>query len=411
MPKQLNQVCKAVFQVQSGNVMKKLKLLIILLALCELSYAGNVCSMVPGGQLDQFLQNFYNLAHNFSTNVLPQIQKYYWMLWALWGSYELAIERIAGMKIDRLLQWWFLRLIVAQIIYHIFLTPNFYIGIIKLGAYFTSILGGFSIDATSSTLLGNFTPSAIMGINNCVATAVDNAAKTLGTFEVLRPLELIMLQGSFLVITGITAFYVLYLSIKMWLCVFAGFVNTMFAGSRWTIGWWQAYLTSVMKYSLELMFTGALFGAVYQMLNNTVNQLSGANADILTNYSTYILGLVVCGILTALMFVIPKELASNLGAGFTSTIADIAGDIKRSAQYISSSREGGGSNSNGSPPTQGGGANPIPGGSGGQSTSNSAATTKPSGWAGDAAKTATKAATGRTWEAAADQIKKGANKS
>jgi hypothetical protein len=400
-----------VFPVQGGNVMKKLKLLIILLALCELSYAGNVCSMVPGGQLDQFLQNFYNIANNFTVNILPRIQKYYWMIWALWGCYELAIERIAGMKIDRLLQWWFLRLIVAQIIYHIFLTPNFYIGIIKLGANFASIMGGFNIDATSSTLLGNFTPSAIMGINNCVATAVDNAGKTLGTFEVLRPLELIILQYSFFAITAVAAFYVLYISIKLWLCVFAGFVNTMFAGSRWTIGWWQAYLTSVMSYALELMFTGALFGGVYQMLNNIVGQLSGANADILSNYSVYLLGVAVCGILTALMFVIPKELASRLGAGFTSTISDIAGDIKRSAAYIASSNNGGGSNSNNSTQSsQGGGTNPSQGGSGTQTKSASAATTKPSSWAGDTAKAATKVATGRTWEAAADQIKKGANK-
>ena len=410
MLKQLKAVCRVVLLVLSGEIMSKLKFFLILMAIVGVSYAGTTCNMVPGGTLDQFQQNFYNLSRNFTTNILPKVQKIYWMLWALWGGYELAFEKIAGLRIDKLLIWWFVRLITATIIYHIFLNPSFYIGVIKFGASFGALMGGFTIDPSSASLLGNFTPSAIMGINSCVATAVDNASKTLGSFEVLRPLQLLILQMLFYVITTVAALYVLYLSIRMWLCLFAGFVNTMFAGSRWTIGWWQAYLATVMKYALELMFTAALFGTVYQQMDMVVAKLSAASADILANYGDYLVALANTAILTVLMFIIPQKLASDLGSGFGSTVIDIGGEMVKGAQrIISSSGGGGGGGGNNTPmpiPQNPSGGGSTGGGGGGGGSGGTNPPVKSSDWAQTATKAVGNAATGQNWKTAVDAVKK-----
>lgn len=381
----------------------------------EPAFAGTICQMTPGGSLDGFQTGFYNLAQSFATNILPRVQNIYWLLWALWSGFELAFERLANLRLDKLLIWWFSRLFIAGLIYHIFLSPNFYMGILKFGAMMGSVMGGFAIDPTVNSLFGDYTPSAIMGINNCVSTAINNVH--LGTFDFLKALELFFLQIAFLAVTGIAALYVMYMSIKMWLCLFAGFINTMFAGSRWTISWWQAYLGTVIKYALELMFTAALFGTVHTTMLTVVSKLSDANADIVGNYGSYLLALVSVFFLTYLMMTIPKEIASSLGGTFGSNMLEYAGNIvQRGMQHAANAAgitSGGGNSSNTSINTStGSGMNNVNNTSQAlnafSNTGNkpSSSATSPGEWAKGTANVATKAATGQQWKIAADQIKK-----
>lgn len=389
-------------------MVKKLILIILLLAVLDSSFADTICRMTPGGSLDQFQQSFYNQTQTFATNILPRIQKIYWMIWALWGAYELAFSKILGFRMDKLLLWWFAKIFIATTIYHIFLTPNFYIGIIKLGASFGATMGGFAINPGSPSPLGDFTPSSIMGVNNCVATAVSAANDKLSKWDFFGKTELLILQFSFLAVTCFAALYVLILSVKMWLCVFAGFINTMFAGSTWTISWWHAYLGSVIRFALELVFTAALFGAVHQQMDMVVAKLTATDGDILSHYADYILAITSMFFYVYMMFVVPKELAGSLGGTFASNMLNIGGELvsKGAGKLLNAANI----NTNNSTNTGGGGGglnnSNMPGSSMPQQSGGGSGATKPQDWSSKVAKASTSVATGQQWKAAATMLDK-----
>ena len=66
-----------------------------------------------------------------------------------------------------------------------------------------------------------------MGLNDCVAVAIGKASVNISNLNILANFELFFIQIGFLIISGVAAFYVLYLSIKIWISLFAGFVNAM----------------------------------------------------------------------------------------------------------------------------------------------------------------------------------------
>lgn len=281
---------------------------------------GYTCQMVPGGALDNFEADFYNQAQRFATNVLPTVTKIYWFLFGIWVLYEMSFDKILGWNIDRLYLWWIARIFVAYLIEHIFLDPTFYVGIIQFGAMLGSKMGGFSIDPNSSAPLGVFTPSAIMSVNKCVAYAIKNA--NVGVLNILASLELWTIQFGFLIISGIAAFYVMYLSIKIWIALFVGFINAMFAGNSWTVNWWQQYLATVMRYAMELVIVSAMLGVIFNQLMAFVAQLTAANADIIDNYGTYLITLGEMGFMTFLMFTLPQEISRSMGGSFGGKLTD-----------------------------------------------------------------------------------------
>lgn len=317
-------------------------------------FADNVCQMVPGGILDTFQTDFYNQAQSFATKALPTVRNIYWLLFALWAAYEMSFNQVLGMNIQRLYVWWVARLFIAYTIEHIFLDPTFYVGILKFGAQLGSTMGGFHVNPDSGSPLGTFTPSAIMGINDCVATAVGNAYANINPLNVYASIELLIIQLGFLLVSGLAAFYVLYLSIKIWIALFAGFVNAMFAGNEWTVTWWQQYLSTVIKYAFELMIVAAMFGVIYAQLMAFVNQLTGANADIINNYGVYLKTLAEVGFMVFLLFTLPKEISSSMGGSFGGKLTNLAGKL---ATKASSYATAGFSGSGGLNP--GGSSNPV----------------------------------------------------
>ena len=387
--------------------MRKVLLLIMLYLIAGESFAEAVCALTPGGVLDQFQSDFYNQAQQFATNVLPTVEGVYWLLFTLWCAWELSFDRLMALRIDKLYVWWTYRVFVAYTIQHVFLDPSVYVGIIKFGSKIGSVMGGFTVNPESSSPLGSFTPSSIMGVNNCVAEAIKQAQEGLNPFNVLGSLELWMLQMGFFFVTSIAAFYVMYISIKMWLAMFAGFINTMFAGSGWTISWWQAYLGTVVKYALELVFVAAMFGMVHKQIDLVVIKLSNAGGDAVTHYADYVLAIIELGFMTYLMMVIPKELASSLGGNFGGKVIEYGGQMaSRGLSMVSNGFNSGEMGGGGSSPhpTGGGGRSPEIFKSENKSVINAA---NPKDWSVE--KTATVAkdvATGQHWKAAAEALKK-----
>lgn len=286
---------------------------------------GSVCQMIPGGTLDNFEADFYNQAQRFSTNILPTVTKIYWLLFGIWVLYEMSFNKILGLSIDNLYVWWIARIFIASLIEHIFLNPNFYVGVIQFGAKLGSQMGGFTVDPSSSSPLGAFTPSAIMGINKCVAYAIKNA--NVSSLNILGSLELWTIQFGFLVISGVAAFYVMYLSIKIWIALFVGFINAMFAGNAWTVNWWQKYLATVIQYALELLIVSAMLGVIFNQLMVFIDQLTATNANIIENYGTYLITMGEVGFMTFLMFTLPSEISKTMGGSFGGKLSELSNRI------------------------------------------------------------------------------------
>lgn len=305
--------------------MKKLLFIIGVLMIGHAFADGSVCQMIPGGTLDNFEADFYNQAQRFSTNILPTVTKIYWLLFGIWVLYEMSFNKILGLSIDNLYVWWIARIFIASLIEHIFLNPNFYVGVIQFGAKLGSQMGGFTVDPSSSSPLGAFTPSAIMGINKCVAYAIKNA--NVSSLNILGSLELWTIQFGFLVISGVAAFYVMYLSIKIWIALFVGFINAMFAGNAWTVNWWQKYLATVIQYALELLIVSAMLGVIFNQLMVFIDQLTATNANIIENYGTYLITMGEVGFMTFLMFTLPSEISKTMGGSFGGKLSELSNRI------------------------------------------------------------------------------------
>lgn len=361
---------------------------------------GSVCQMIPGGTLDNFEADFYNQAQRFSINILPTVTKIYWLLFGIWVLYEMSFNKILGLSIDNLYVWWIARIFIASLIEHIFLNPNFYVGVIQFGAKLGSQMGGFSVDPNSSSPLGAFTPSAIMGINKCVAYAIKNA--NVSSLNILGSLELWTIQCGFLVISGIAAFYVMYLSIKIWIALFVGFINAMFAGNAWTVNWWQKYLATVIQYALELLIVSAMLGVIFNQLMAFVDQLTAANANIIENFGTYLITLGEVAFMTFLMYTLPSEISRSMGGSFGGHFLQLSGKLLRTTGgWVNS-----GMNANTVLNTQSGNSQPITNGSAKEVFGNTdfdKSQASPSDW--QKSVTQAQASTKEQWQGAIDNLK------
>jgi type IV secretory pathway TrbL component len=100
--------------------------------------------------------------------------------------------------------------------------------------------------------------------------------------------------------------------IKTYFLLYVGFILTGFAGSSWTMDYWQRYLQQISAMALEFLTQCVLLGVLKSQVDSWVTLLTNANSDIMTLSGVFINMLGVSIIFVTLMYSMPRWIGGNL---------------------------------------------------------------------------------------------------
>ena len=305
-----------------GN-MKKLLMCSCLFLITSLAFADPlVCKLQSGGVFDSILSNFFSTTSSFVPKILPKVTQIYWLLFGLEFVYELTFEKIMKFNLEKLYVWFVIRIFIGFMFAHIFLDPSFYSSIIKLFVQAGGTMSGSTINITGPNPLGDFTPSAILGANGCVSSAISAVMPTNFITGASTIIMLLILQYGFMIVTVVIAMLMFLVIIESYVVLFSGFFMTAFAGSSWTKDFWYKYMTSVVRIGIKMMLMAGLFSICYTQILQTVNGIANST-DLIANYPQFIQAVIEMLILAVVMFTVPAGLAASLSGGFAGTMHSI----------------------------------------------------------------------------------------
>ena len=189
--------------------------------------------------------------------------------------------------------WYFVlvRTFTALAFWQIFGDPDFYSGVI---AYFVkegSAAGGFSVVPSSGNPFGSFSPSAIMGAGECAWKSAyglvagsnmdgTGAAGTMGlpdlksVFTVAMPV--ICMAMVVYALSAIMALTLFMTALEAYIVMNAGVILIGFAGSSWTMGFWNKYLSYVGGIAIRLFVMCLILGLVQITITKDLTSLNAA---------------------------------------------------------------------------------------------------------------------------------------
>ena len=318
----------------------RVKLWIVLAVVVALNtaYAAS-CSIQGGGSLDAILSGFYGVTSTWQTKLAIKAKGLFWFLFGLEFSYQFAIKKILPGDIQKIWVFALTRIFIAGFLADTFLDINFYSGVIayfmKLGAYLSGLsisidannLGGLSPSGVISFLMCTFNGvvSALVGSGGTTAAIIGFFSGTVGTFMANIMTCFLMGYYACVLVVGLALMLVL---LEIYIVMFGGFILCGFAGSSWTINYWQRYLGYVGGAAIRIFMTALILGVILKQTQDP-DLLGWKIADILTEPSR-ILGdmMFSVGILffdAVILFSIPAKSGAMLSGQVSAGFGDVVG--------------------------------------------------------------------------------------
>ena len=131
----------------------------------------------------------------------------------------------------------------------------------------------------------------------------------------------------------ISVFVIMLIIIESYFVMFAGIILAGFAGSNWTMDYWQKYLSYVGAVAIRLFCTSLLLGLMTTELtslewpNISIDMTSTGATSIITNTSVIISSLIkmlgVFGFNMLLLLLVPFKAAKMLNGSIKVNLGDV----------------------------------------------------------------------------------------
>lgn len=260
---------------------KKLFVTIVFIFTASSAFAAGVQT------IDQLLSNYYSNTSGWLTTLYPVAKKLYWFLFTLEFFYQITIKKVLANDIQKL--WYFIivRVFVGYVFEATFVNTSFYIGVIKDFSGWAAAAGGIPIDLSSGSPLGGYSPSIILGFGTTMWTAGTNLVTYMPDVitAVVTGLPVMLLSIGVYVLVGIIAVSIFMTILEAWVVLNAGIILLGFAGSSWTMGFWNKYLSYVGGVAIRLFVMSLILGIVYTQLFNDSTALATASSDYMKAYA------------------------------------------------------------------------------------------------------------------------------
>lgn len=332
---------------------KNIFLFLVLLTLGTNTFAAEACQLTGGGILDNLLLKYFTSSSKWQTTLLPVAIKLYWFWFTAELLYQITFKKVLANDMQKL--WYFLtiRVFTGYMFANIFVDPAFYNGLIQYFVNIGGTAGGFAVNPSSSNPFGALSPSSVMNIGGCIwksAYQVISNADSSGTgaagkvglpdlksvFTIGMPvLTMAIVSYALAAIMAITLFIT---ALEGYIVLNAGVILLGFAGSSWTQGFWNKYLSYVGGLAIRFFVLCLILGLVKTTiendmisLQNAMNQLStqplSAMVDLVTQQIVNVIDMLVC---TFLVLKIPQ----TAGAMLTGSVNAGMGDVIQGAAMM-----------------------------------------------------------------------------
>ncbi len=298
----------------------------------------NACHIASGGVFDSLMSQFCNAAATWEIYINPIAKKIFYILFGMEFMWQLTVRKIFAGDVEKLWVFFFTRSVLGFFFAKYLVDVNLYKQIIEYFASLGGMFGGFTLNLTPGHNFGTLGPSEVISNFACIADSIHQATDSTGAFEYLTlKFSLAIMLVLLLVILVYIAFYLMKVILQAYFLLYAGFILTGFAGSSWTMSFWQRYLQAIIGMSVKFLAVCFLFG----VLNI---QIKSWAADISTATNIISLGSIILKTLGSAMIIgllahqLPEWAASTLAGSINMNLESSIPSLRHSSSGASMSK-------------------------------------------------------------------------
>ena len=227
-----------------------------------------LCTVEGGGLLDTLVSLFGKTASNWQTHINPIAKRTFFILFGMEFMWQLAVKKVFAGDVEKLWVFFFTRVVLCFFFAKYIVDVRLYQQIIEYFASLGSQISGYSLSLSPGGNFGNLGPSEIISNFACIADSIHKITDNTGTFQYITlKLSLAMVQVFLFVVLSILAFDLMKVILQAYFVLYAGFILTGFAGSSWTMSFWQRYMQVVFAIGIKFLTVCFLLGILSRNLS------------------------------------------------------------------------------------------------------------------------------------------------
>lgn len=322
----------------------KIIFIFVIFLIINNSYAGTCSLSSSSGALDTFLNDFYANASRWQTSLLPTAIKLYWFWFTAELLYQITFKKVLANDVNKLWYFMMVRVFTGYMFANIFVDPAFYTGVINYFVKLGGIAGGFNITPVAGNPFGSLSPSAVMDTGGCVW---DSAWKVVGEVKtgwwptdniklaVTVGLPIILITLAVYILAAIMALTLFMTALESYIVMNAGIILCGFAGSSWTQGFWNKYLSYVGGIAIRLFVMCLILGIIQKLLISDLQGLSIVASDQSIEALPALMGVLIKLLIDVLIctFLVVK-VPSMAGSMLTGSVNAGLGDVIKGASMM-----------------------------------------------------------------------------
>ncbi len=273
-----------------------------------------LCSVQGGGILDNVVTQFGNAAASWENQINPIARKIFFILFGMEFMWQLAVNKVFAGDVEKLWVFFFTRTVLCFFFAKYIINVKLYQKIIEYFINLGSNIGGYSLSLNAGSNFNSLGPSEIISNFSCIANAIHQVTDSTGSLEYLTlKFTLAIIQVVLFVVLSLIAFYLIKVILQTYFLLYAGFILTGFAGSSWTMSFWQRYIQAISGMAIKFLAVTFLLGVL-------TTQMKGWAADInaagnIVDLAAVILKVLGSAIIIALLSHELPEWAASVLAG------------------------------------------------------------------------------------------------
>lgn len=246
-----------------------------------------ICAFASADTLDSLLNTYYSSSSGWVTYLKPIAQQMYWFWFACELLYQITFKKILANDVQKLWYFMVVRIFAGYVFFTIFVDPAFYVGIINYFVKLGGAAGGFTVSPTSGNPFGSFSPSSIVQYGSDLWNTnwgfIKNLPDMLSGLTVGLPL--ILITGGVYILTALMAFTLFMTALEAYIVMNAGVILLGFAGSSWTMGFWNKYLSYVGGIAIRLFVMCLILGLIQRQILLDSIQITTAGSAYLNAFA------------------------------------------------------------------------------------------------------------------------------
>jgi P-type conjugative transfer protein TrbL len=278
------------------------------------SYADMICQVKGGGVLDNLVAQFGNIAFGWQAQINPLAKKIFFILFGMEFMWQLTIKKVFAGDVEKLWVFFFTRTVLCFFFAKYLVNIELYQGIITYMATLGGRIGAFSLNLHPGSNFPTVGPSEILGNFSCFAESIHRLSESSGAIEyITTKISLAIMEVILFIVLAFIAYCLIKVILETYFLVYAGFLLAGFAGSSWTMSYWQKYFQAISGVAIKFFTICLIMGGLMAQMQSWVSLINAAHS--ITELAAVVLRVLGTAVIIALIVSQLPEWAAATLAG------------------------------------------------------------------------------------------------